>query len=403
MTRALHILPNGSMRRGPARGESCPPLHLSDPGATRSHPGEELSSLLLTGVTGFVGSVLLGELLERGHRCIALTRPPVRGRKNRLLGLLTDRGIDAGRLIDSGQLVVLGGSLPDELPRELPHPVGAVVHIAGSTRFRPDPSGDPCRTNADGTLHLLRWMDRHGIGAIHHVSTAYVFGDSPDHAPEAVTDIPPRFRNAYERSKWLGERHVWRWGQQPGRTATVYRPSIVVGDWETGYATQFSGPYIAFAALDAMRRSGRHRPDRPLRIAADRDADLNLIPVDYLAELMASIIEQPGGHGLVYNIVHPEPIPTSVLFEMVGRIFGVRCEHHGAPGAGAPAPMTPCERRFFAATRHLNAYLSRPHRFERTNTSQAERWISRSCPCWDEPAIGRLIDFARSRQWGVTP
>ena len=402
MTRALHIRPNGPTPRGPDASESRSPLQPQNHGDTPRHPGVE-QPLLLTGVTGFVGSVLLGELLKRGHRCIALLRPPVPDRKARLLALLTGRGVDAERLIDNGRLVLLGGSLPDGLPRELPRPVGAVVHVAGLTRFRPDPSGDPCRTNDDGTRHLLRWMDRHAIDTIHHVSTAYIFGDSPEHAPERVPDTPPRFRNAYERSKWRGEHHVWRWGRRPGRTATVYRPSIVVGDWETGYTTHFNGPYLAFEALDAVRRSGLHRPDRPLRIAADRDADLNLIPVDYLAELMASIIEQPSGHGLVYNIVHPEPIPTSTLFEMVGRIFGVRCEHHGMPGVGGPTPMTPCERRFFAATRHLNAYLSRPHRFERTNTALAERRITRSCPCWDEPAIGRLVEYARRRRWGRTP
>ncbi len=376
-------------------------MHLMDPGEPRAHSGEK-PFLLLTGVTGFVGSVLLGELLQRGHRCVTLIRHPGKNR-DRLLGLLSDRGVAAEHLLGSGRLVILGGSLPDELPRSLPHPVGAVVHVAGSTRFNPDPTGDPCRTNDDGTLRLLRWMDLHAITAIHHVSTAYIFGDSPEHAPEAVPDTPPPFRNAYERSKWRGERHVWRWGRRPGRTATVYRPSIVVGDWRTGYTTQFSGPYIAFAALDKMRRTDLHRPDQPLRIAAGRDADLNFIPVDYLAELMASIIEQPESHGLVYNLVHPEPIPTSTLFEIAGRIFGVRCVHHEKPGADGPAPMTPGERRFLATTRHLNPYLSRPHRFERTNTSHIEQRIARSCPRWDEPAIGRLIEFARRRHWGRKP
>jgi len=359
--------------------------------------------LLITGATGFVGNVLLGELLGRGHRCMVLLRPPTPTRKDRLIESLCALGVDARRLIQTGRLRTLVGTLPDALPARLAHPVRSVVHVAGSTRFNPDPLGEPGRTNDDGTRRLLDWMDTHEIHEIHHVSTAYIFGHSQTLAPESVPEAPPDFRNAYERSKWLGERHVWRWAQAPGHRCTIYRPSIVVGDWQTGYATRFSGPYHAFRALDTVSRSARSFRDRQLRIEASRDADLNLIPVDYLAELMASIIDHPAYHGRVYNIVHPDPISTEALFEMFGRIFGLSCDRIDGMGTASCGGPTPGERRFRAATRHISAYLCAPPRFERSNTARAERLMSRSCPTWDEPAINRLIDYARQQGWGREP
>jgi len=377
------------------------PIHRSAAKPQLAAAADE-SYLMVTGATGFVGSMLLAELLKRGHRCMVLLRSPRMGRWLGLLETLRSRGIDAQSMAASGQLVSIGGALPDQLPRSLPGVVGAVVHVAGSTRFSTDASGEPARTNDQGTRQLLAWMDTHAITTMHHVSTAYVSGASLGEAPEAVFDFPPRFRNAYERSKWLGEQHVWRWGRGRGRSATIYRPSIVVGDWQTGYATRFSGPYLAFAALDALKRSQCADRSQPLRIDAMPNADVNFIPVDYLVELMASIVEHRPSHGRVYNIVHPDPIPTRSLFAMCGQIFGIPCTYLDASETQRSPDRTPSERRFFATTRHLQPYLHQPPRFERTNTAMAEARFARTCPTWDEPAIARLIAFARSQQWGVS-
>ena len=383
----------------PDRGGRHLPVHVTDPRGVHVRHGEQ-PYLMITGGTGFVGSMLLGELLKRGHPCMVLVRHPVPDRRSLLIKLLGNQGIDAPRLFENGQMCVLGGELPGGLPNFVKHPIRAVVHVAGSTQFHTDSNGEPSRTNDNGTRQLLVWMDQHSISAIHHVSTAYVFGDFPSQVPESVLQTPPKFRNAYERSKWFGERHVYQWGMSNGHSATIYRPSIVVGDWQTGYATRFSGPYLAFAALDAMRQKDTCRMVRPMHISAKRDANLNLIPVDYLVGLMGSIIEQPSYHGRVYNIVHPDPVSTSSLFLMIERLFGVSCDHLNRSDTSVAEDRTPGERRFSVVIRHLGKYLNQPPQFERANTAMAERRFARSCPRWDEPAIGRLIDYARGKQWG---
>lgn len=326
MTQALSIQALAPVSRALAGRRPCQPIHKAATKHQRVIATDE-PYLMLTGATGFVGSMLLAELLKRGHRCMVLLRSPVAGRWRGLLETLQSRGIDGQSLAASDRLIWLSGSLPDHLPRSLPGVIGAVIHVAGSTRFSTDASGEPARTNDEGTRQLLAWMDRHAITTMHHVSTAYVSGAYRGEVPEAVFDSPPRFRNAYERSKWLGEQHVWRWGDCPGRSATIYRPSIVVGDWQTGYATRFSGPYRAFAVLDTLKQSQFSDRIQPLRIDAVPSADVNFIPVDYLVELMASIVEHPTSHDQIYNIVHPDPIPIRALFAMCGQIFGIPCTY----------------------------------------------------------------------------
>lgn len=378
----------------------CSSLHLTVSEERHYGNGTDSPCTLVTGATGFVGSMLLCELLHRGIRCLVLMREPVNDRQGRLFELLKLQGIDAYRMMMNRQLRVLPGSLPDRLPKDLGYSIRNVIHVAGSTQFHSNASGEPTRTNDDGTQRLLAWMNEQCISEIHHVSTAYVFGDSLGRAPEAVSDSPRKFRNAYERSKWLGERHVWQWGADISRSATIYRPSIVVGDWKTGYASRFSGPYLAFEVLDSMTQSDQLGMDRPLCIDAWKDSDLNLISVDYLVGLMASILEHPSCHGRVYNIVHPDPISTSSLFEMFERIFGVPCGHRSETECRRRHERSDFERRFKASIRHLSAYLKLPPRFERANTAMAEERFARTCPSWDEPAIERLIEYARRQGWG---
>lgn len=335
---------------------------------------------------------------------MVLLRAPIRNRLAHLVGLLEGQGIDGRRLAAAGRLVALEGLLPDDLPRRVGVPVCRVVHAAGSTRFEPDASGDPARTNDEGTRRLLHWMDRVGIREFHGVSTAYVCGRSDLHALEAVRSTPPEFRNAYERSKWRAEQHVLRWADAPGRDWTIYRPSIVVGDSRTGRAARFTGAYMAFRAFDKLSRSCRSDSDRrlPIRIEARHDARVNLIPVDYLAGLMASIIERPSCHGRVYNIVNPRSIPASALLAMVQRFFGLTGARLIEPGTIAARTRTPAERGFHTATRHIGPYLWMTPRFDRSNTADAETRLARACPAWTEGSIHRLLDYAVRRNWGRT-
>src|SRR6476646_1648088 len=108
-----------------------------------------------------------------------------------------------------------------------------------------------------------------------HVSTAYVAGDRRVTAYEDDAEHGA-FRNAYEQTKHEAERLV----RASGLPWTIARPSIVVGESDSGWTSSFNvlyGPLRAFAAGAYRERAQRPVEDvegrRPAAVAlAHHDA-----------------------------------------------------------------------------------------------------------------------------------
>lgn len=362
---------------------------------------------LVTGATGFVGHVLLAELLRRGHDCAVLTRQPGAATLDTLVRLLGELGVDATPLRHAGRLIALEASLPDGIPSHLPCGVARIVHAAASTRFEPNGSGEPFRTNAVGTESLLRASERWGVREFHLVSTAFVCGITRGPVPERVLPEPPAFRNAYEHSKWTAERHAIDWARRNHADCTVYRPSIVVGAHSTGRTTRFCGLYLALRALDRFYRglAERRASDsvRALRIEGRAQDRLNLVPVDHLAILMADVIGSPAHHGAVYNLVDPAPPTNRELLELIEACYGATAGRFVEPGTVSGPHADEAERKLCSSMRRLRPYLLDPPEFDRDNVASAEARFGRRWPRWDGASIGRVIAFARQTGWGRHP
>ena len=358
---------------------------------------------LITGATGFIGHVLLAELLRRGHACAVLARKSPGATLDTLASLLADLGIDTAALRSAGRLIAIEGSLPDDLPAQLPCQVARIVHSAASTRFEPNSSGDPARTNTAGTASLLEAAERWGVAELHLVSTAFVCGITRGPVAEQVLRDPPEFHNAYEKSKWTAEQLAIRWSERNRSNCTIYRPSIVVGDRSTGRATRFCGLYLALRAIDKAHRSlGNGQAARstpPLRIEGREEDRMNYIPVDHLARLMTDIIDSPAHHGRVYNLVDAHPPTHRELLQSIEAYYGVPVAHYVEPGAAADAPAGDPTRDFHISIHGSQPYFLAPPEFDRTNVAAAEAHFSRPWPRWDRASIARVIDYARRAGW----
>ena len=147
------------------------------------------------------------------------------------------------------------------------------------------------------------------------VSTVGVSGLTPGLMPELPMLNVEKFHNSYEASKSEAERYVL--SHQGGLPVTLHRPSMVVGNAETGKIIHFQVFYHLCEFL-----SGRHT--RGL-IPATGDVCLDTIPVDYVAKAIAySALHGDETKGRIFHLCSgpKDAIPVSQLVTVIGEAFG---------------------------------------------------------------------------------
>ncbi|HEY5935686.1 MAG TPA: NAD-dependent epimerase/dehydratase family protein [Kofleriaceae bacterium] len=173
-----------------------------------------MSSLLVTGATGFLGEHLCRVLVEQGHT--------VRGLARSRSGVLAELGVEHVR----GD--VLEGP---ELDRAL-EGVSGVFHLAGAVSRDPDDAQRMMRLHVDGTRRVLERMAAAKIKRMVLASTSGTIGVSKDeeildeHAPYAeqiVAGWP------YYASKIYQERLAFEHGERLGIEVVAVNPSLLLG------------------------------------------------------------------------------------------------------------------------------------------------------------------------------
>src|SRR4051812_22238251 len=134
----------------------------------------------------------------------------------------------------------------------------------------------------EGTRHVLDFAERcRALRRFDYVSTCYISGYYSGTFRETDLDLGQRFNNYYEETKFLAELEVRK---RTGLPATVYRPSVVVGDSATGVTQKFDGPYFVMqwllrqprlALLPVVGRPKRHR--------------FNVVPRDFIVDALEAL------------------------------------------------------------------------------------------------------------------
>ena len=237
------------------------------------------------------------------------------------------------------------------------------------------------------------------------VSSAYVCGRRGGLVPECLHDEWRGFHNVYEESKWRAEHLAARWAADHQGCLTLHRPSIVVGDSRTGRATRFRGFYILARATEFLARSfaDASRAARnaiPLRIRGRPDERQNLVPVDWLAQLMARIVTTPEYQGRTYHLVHPSPPSNETIKRALELYFDVGGGRFVEPAGFAERDLNVHERQFADISGPIGHYfLDAPH-FSREATHSLEREMGLVCPTVDTAFIIRLVTYACRADWG---
>jgi long-chain acyl-CoA synthetase len=327
-------------------------------------------TILLTG-TGSVGRELLLAFLRRSDARLAVLMRD-RGRRSAvrradalfaLLGLTDEerRRVDVLR----GDVSVPGLGLDDATLDRLARSLDLIVHTAAATSLTAD--RPLCEAvNRDGTAHTLSVAERcfteGRLARFMHLSTALVAGGaSAAVAREDELPTAPVCANHYEWSKYEAERIV-RAAMHAGLPVTVFRPSMVVGDTDTGYTRDFNVIY----PLMRLMASGY-----VTRFPADPQARLHLAPMNFVVDAILRAADAPWTAGLTFHLTAPEPPAVAELFDC-DAFFppGAARPHLCAPGAFDPAECSPRERELLESVSFCFPYFNSRLSFETTNTQR---------------------------------
>jgi long-chain acyl-CoA synthetase len=279
--------------------------------------------VLLTGATGFVGMELLVRYLERTDRRVyALVRgaddKEVMARVRRTLVSLFGAGHPySDRVVGVRGDITHPGLGLGEKRDELGERVSEIVHGAASVSFELGLEASRA-INVEGTRRVLefaeRCEERGGLRRFSYISTAYVAGEHAGRFSEDELDVGQAFRNGYEQSKFDAESLVSRSrGRLP---VTVLRPSIVVGERNTGWTASFN---VLYWPLRAFSRGAY------VALPARRDAPVDVVSVDYVADAIFALAQAREAEGATFHLTAGANASTvGELVELTAAFFARR-------------------------------------------------------------------------------
>lgn len=162
--------------------------------------------ILITGATGYLGSVVVHRAVAAGYAVRALVRDPHR----------------AATLLPAGVEVAVADLLDGDALRAAADGCAAVLHLGGTV------GGDPDllrRTNVEGTRAVLAAARAAGVGRFVHTSTGAAVLDADGlMADEPVG--PPALTDPYSASKTAAEELV---RSATGMETVIVRPGAIYG------------------------------------------------------------------------------------------------------------------------------------------------------------------------------
>lgn len=356
-----------------------------------------MSYLLLTGATGLLGGRLLREALRAGLQVAVLVRSGRTAKAaERIKAQLHVDHRDG--LPDVCPPVVLAGDLHVShcgLSRELCDWVAAhcqtIVHCAASIDFQATPQGEPFKSNVEGTRQLLELAKVTGIRHFFHVSTAYVAGLRTGVIREDELDVGQQHGNVYEESKFAAEQLVRRAAHLT--RPTIFRPSIIVGDYHTGETSTFHGFYAPLRLGLALSRSAQASANRESiqflqRLGMQGQERKNLVPVDWVAQVMLHVIRAGSPDGMTYHLTSEHPVTVAEIDRAITEAIAT------APLARQTAAEPHIEHvdQFVEQMGVYRSYLRNDPQFDSEHT----RRVAPHLPCheFSHRALVRLAEYA---------
>ncbi|MFA5364184.1 MAG: AMP-binding protein [Candidatus Bathyarchaeia archaeon] len=184
-----------------------------------------------------------------------------------------------------------------------------IIHAAANTT--PNLSLEMlCNINVKGTANIIELAKEikrhHGLARLSYISTAYVAGKQKGTINETDLTDQSGFCSSYEQTKYESEVLVSKAKNE--LPVSVFRPSLVVGDSQTGYVKTFNTVYY----LLRLYLTGQLRV-----VPVNPKFKINLVSVDYVADAVTKLTFDDQAAGLTFHLTAPwKKMPTAQ--ELVG-------------------------------------------------------------------------------------
>jgi nucleoside-diphosphate-sugar epimerase len=342
-------------------------------------------TVLMTGFPGFLGSALLPRILDRTggdalclvqqkYKELATQRAKELGLERRIRlveGDITRRGLglDPGQLDDVAEVWHLAAVYDLAVQRDL-----------------------AVRVNVDGTRNVLDAIEGlPNLGRLHYFSTCYVSGRYAGPFAEDDLEVGAPFNNYYEETKHHAEVDV-RKRMAAGLPATIYRPSIVVGDSKTGETQKFDGPYFILQWL--LRQPVRAFLPVPGDPALTR---VNVVPRDFIVAAAAHLSALPQSQGRTYALADPHPLTVEEMSDTLADAAGRKIIKVPLPKGIAKAALArvPGVYQLLRIPPESVDYFAHPTHYL-TDHMQADLAGSGIAPPSFPSYVDKLVEFMRS-------
>lgn len=380
-------------------------------------------TILITGATGFLGSYITRELFAAGFHLKLLVRKSVHEqaveRINEVFPSIETPEAMPDSLSD--RMEIIEGDISqkhlglDALNySRLSDTVDEVFHCAAATKFHHESDDSLVQANVYGTENVLWFCLSDKIKRLHYISTAYVAGMRRDTVFEHELEKNQGFNNQYEKSKFDAEKFLRKFTAQYNIPATVYRPSIIIGDSRTGFTRNYDNMYVFGKGLHRLKNYElpRNKKDTrwggrmnigyspSMRMPGDRDATINLVPIDYVTRAIVAISRQEQGRNRTFHIVNPSPPTLGELAEWMTCATGIHRIRVVPMSEFQIQPHTVKEKIFLKGTETFQPYMSGEPYFDSTNTKTFLSGTAIECPLITQELISHFVQYALDTHWG---
>jgi thioester reductase-like protein len=303
------------------RADSELPEDIQSTGASMRRLSD-VDTILLTGVTGYLGAFLLKTLLDTtSAHIICLVRCPEPsdearpGCMARVRKHLVDLGIWDDAILD--RLEILPGNMArnrlgisPEAFEELASRVEVIVHAAAAVNLV-YPYAALRNANIGGTKEVLRLASRSGA-TVHHISTNGVLPPSKEGwSEDAMIDfdaVPNQLLDGYGQTKWVAEKLVEEAARR-GIPTRIYRPGTIGAHSETGV----TNGYDLLNALIAESLELGYAPQVDGWLA-------EMTPIDFVSKAIVALADNTETKQRVFHLGEPNPVSAEDLFQKLGEL-----------------------------------------------------------------------------------